>query len=235
MDACSRHEVASGAVDKRVLAVLAFLSRSGLEPTVGALRCSAREYASASSVLAVHPGEEMDISAINGTAIAGHQGPETITELTIRTLLTLPRQFVPHEIVSLMRFPGAPNTHANTADWNRIRLEFRPKAPAPSALDAAAAAHAAHSAGAGATAPAPIVTTGTLSAAQWDQPDGARRRAPDPDDRRQAELGRDPRPEAPLSDAGASRRAQAIRPAPPHRASRRRPPRGRRGTWLRRP
>ena len=30
LDACARHEVASGMVDKRVLAVLAFLSRSGL-------------------------------------------------------------------------------------------------------------------------------------------------------------------------------------------------------------
>jgi soluble lytic murein transglycosylase-like protein len=37
MDACSRHEVAAGTVDRRVLAVLAFLSRSGLEPTVSSV------------------------------------------------------------------------------------------------------------------------------------------------------------------------------------------------------
>jgi membrane-bound lytic murein transglycosylase B len=160
MDSCSRHEVASGAVDRRVLAVLAFLSRSGLEPTVSALRCSERQSSPS--------GEEADISAINGTPIAGHQGPETITELTVRTLLSLPAEFVPHEIASLMRFPGARNTHASAADWNRIHLEFRP-VPASTALDPAAAATAAHSASSGRTAPAPLVTTSALSAAQWSQ------------------------------------------------------------------
>jgi hypothetical protein len=167
MDNCSRREVAYGKVDKRVLAVLAFLSRSGLEPTVSALRCS---QAHAGSLAASYDPYEADISAINGTAIAGHQGGETITELTIRTLLNLPAKFVPHEIVSLMRFPGAPNTHANKDFWNRIHLVFSPPAPATPALDAAAAATAAHSAGKGPTAPAPVVAgTSALSAVQWTQ------------------------------------------------------------------
>jgi soluble lytic murein transglycosylase-like protein len=164
MDSCSRHEVASGAVDRRILAVLAFLSRSGLEPTVSALRCAERQVSPSGEI----SGEEADISAINGTPIAGHQGPETITELTVRTLLSLPAEFVPHEIVSLMRFPGSPNTHASAADWNRIHLEFRP-VPATTALDPADAATAAHSASSGRTAPAPVVTTSALSAAQWSQ------------------------------------------------------------------
>jgi membrane-bound lytic murein transglycosylase B len=164
MDACARHEVAAGMVDKRILAVLAFLSRSGLEPTVGTLRCSQRQSALASG----STGGAVDISAINGTSVAGHQGPETITDLTIRALLTLPKGFVPHEIVSLMRYPGSPNTHASTADWNRIRLEFL--APtAATTLNPAAAAKAAHSASSGRTAPAPIVTTSPLSAGQWNQ------------------------------------------------------------------
>ena len=37
LDVGARHEIASGAIDRRVLAVLAFLSRSGLKPTVSAL------------------------------------------------------------------------------------------------------------------------------------------------------------------------------------------------------
>jgi soluble lytic murein transglycosylase-like protein len=169
MDACSRHEVAAGAVDGRVLAVLAFLSRSGLEPTVSGLRCSDRRDAPAGSAFASYTSDELDISAINGTAIAGHQGAETITELTIRTLLSLPAKFVPHAISSLMRFPDASNTHATAADWNRIHLEFRPPAPATPAIDPAAAATAAHSAGSGHTAPAPVVSTSAMSAAQWEQ------------------------------------------------------------------
>jgi len=162
MDACARHEVAAGMVNRRVLAVLAFLSRSGLEPTVGALRCI-QQYKTTSL-----NSDEVDISAINGTPIAGHQGPETITDLTIRTLLTLPTGFVPHEIVSLMRFPGAHTTHANPVAWNRIHLGFRPPART-AALDRAATSTAAHSAKAGRTAPAPVVTTSLLSATQWSR------------------------------------------------------------------
>ena len=40
LDACGRKDIAAGAIDRRVLAVLEFLSRSGLQPTVGALRCA---------------------------------------------------------------------------------------------------------------------------------------------------------------------------------------------------
>ncbi len=167
-DACARHEVAAGAVDRRVLAVLAFLSRSGLEPTVGALRCVQRQYTASTTPAADYSGGEVDISAINGTPIAGHQGPETITDLTVRALLTLPAEFVPHQIDSLMRYPGSPNTHASKADAGRIHLEFLPQ-PATATLDPAAAATVAHSAGSGRTAPAPVVTTSALSAAQWTQ------------------------------------------------------------------
>jgi soluble lytic murein transglycosylase-like protein len=169
LDACSRHEVASGVVDGRVLAVLAFLSRSGLEPTVSGLRCTDRRYARPGSAFAAYTSDELDISAINGTAVAGHQGKESITELTIRTLLSLPAKFVPHAISSLMRFPGAANTHAAASDWNRIHLEFRPPAAATPGINPAAAATAAHSASAGRTAPAPLVTTSAMSASQWAQ------------------------------------------------------------------
>ncbi len=166
LDACGRHEIAAGKVDRRVLAVLAFLSRSGLEPTVSALRCTSPQFSGSPS--AGYSADEVDISAINGTTIAGHQGPETITDLTIRTLLTLPSEFVPHEIVSLMRYPGSPRTHASAADANHIHLVFRP-ATTTTTLNPAAAARAAHSASSGRTAPSPLVTTSILSAAQWNQ------------------------------------------------------------------
>jgi soluble lytic murein transglycosylase-like protein len=168
IDACGRHEIAAGAVNKRVLAVLAFLSRSGLKPTVSALRCSEPQYTSSGAPAPAYTSDEVDISAINGIAIAGHQGPETITDLTIRTLLTLPDGFVPHAIDSLMRYPDSPSTHATPAYSNRIHLEFSPPA-ATTALDPAATASVAHSAHSGRTAPSPLVTTSALSATQWSQ------------------------------------------------------------------
>jgi soluble lytic murein transglycosylase-like protein len=168
LDACARQEVAAGAVNKRVLAVLAFLSRSGLEPTVSALRCAQAEYTANGTPGSSFNGDEVDISAINGTAIAGHQGAETITELTIRTLLTMPAEFVPAQIVSLMRFPSAAATQASSTAWNHIHLQFGP-AKQGTALSSAATSKAAHSARSGRTAPSPLVTTAPLSAGQWNQ------------------------------------------------------------------
>ncbi len=85
--------MASGAIDKRALAVLAFLSRSGLKPTVGTLRCGA--LCAAGYVAAGHVGDAVAIVAINGVPIAGHQGAGSITDTTIRTLLTLQGDFTP--------------------------------------------------------------------------------------------------------------------------------------------
>jgi hypothetical protein len=160
---CSRQDISSGVVDKRVLALLAFLSRSGLRPTVGALRCGQTQY-TASGARSPHSlGDAVDITAINGVALAHHQGAGTITDLTIRALLTLPAEFVPHEIISLMHYPSSPNTRAASSHSNRIELVFQP--PAAQARSASAA----HSAGKGGTAPAPVVTTSFLSPLQWTQ------------------------------------------------------------------
>ena len=74
--ACGRHDVASGAIDRRVLAVLAFLSRSGLKPTVSALRCGHSQFTVSGRVSEYFAGDAVDISAIDGIPIAGHQGAE---------------------------------------------------------------------------------------------------------------------------------------------------------------
>ena len=155
MTACDRREVAAGRVDKRVLAVLAFLSRSGLAPTVSALRCGPDQHTASGALSAQYNGDAVDISAINGIPVAHHQGAGTITDLTIRALLTLPSGFVPHEIVSLTRYPGASNTRAEASSAKEIRLQFSPTT-----------ASAAHLGRARRNAP---TATSALSAAQWNQ------------------------------------------------------------------
>ena len=104
-----------------------------------ALSCTQRQFGPSSARSGAYSGGQLDISAINGTPIAGHQGPETITDLTIRALLTLPAGFAPHEINSLMRYPGSPSTHASPAYRSRIELLFSPP-PTQPALNTAAAA-----------------------------------------------------------------------------------------------
>jgi soluble lytic murein transglycosylase-like protein len=162
---CSRQDIASGVVDHRVLALLAFLSRSGLKPTVGALRCGQSQYTASGALSPHYRGDAVDISAINDVPLARHQGPGTITDLTIRALLTLPHEFVPHEILSLMHYPASASTRAESSHWNKIELVFAP--PAKSATLSSSAA--AHSAGKGKTAPVPVVSTSLLTPVQWTQ------------------------------------------------------------------
>ncbi|MFI5010395.1 MAG: hypothetical protein ACHQDY_09000, partial [Solirubrobacterales bacterium] len=173
--ACGRQDIASGAIDGRVLATLEFLSRSGLRPTVSALRCGHSEYTTSGNVSEHYFGDAVDIASINGIPIAGHQGPGSITDVTIRALLTLQGRFVPHQIISLMKYPEASNTLALPDHWNHIHVGFRPVgtslAPTtPGAPVSGVTAAAAHSAGkAGQPAPSPLALAPELSAAQWDQ------------------------------------------------------------------
>ena len=167
INGCARQDVAAGAVDKRVLAVLAFLSRSGLKPTVGTLRCGQSQYTSSGALSPHYRGDAVGITAINGVSLARHQGPGTITDLTIRALLTLPSEFVPHEILSLMHYPASPQTKAVKSHWNQVELVF--ERPAARVLAAAAPGSVAHSAGKGKTAAAPVVSTSILTPLQWSQ------------------------------------------------------------------
>jgi hypothetical protein len=170
MPACSRQEVASGAIDKRVLAVLAFLSRSGLKPTVATLRCSG--HAGSPYVPARHIGDALAISHINGVPIAGHQAASSITDTLIRTLLALQPEAAPRWIVSLMRYPGAPSTLARADHGTDVEIDFAPvpsRAPGPKGPAGSAAGSPGASAAPVAPMPTPVVVSGELTPAQWDQ------------------------------------------------------------------
>jgi hypothetical protein len=77
---------------------------------------------------------------------------------------------VPHQIISLMQYPGKSNTLAMPEHWDHIEIAFSRAgaALAPGASPSAKAAHAAH-AGAPAPAPAPLLVTGELNSTQWSQ------------------------------------------------------------------
>jgi soluble lytic murein transglycosylase-like protein len=161
LDACGRRDVAAGAIDRRVLAVLEFLSRNGLQPTVSGLRCARAKRTAAGAVFEHFAGNAVDISAINGVPIAGHQGPGTLTDATIRTLLTLPRQLAPRRIVSLMHYPEVATTLARATEWNHIHIGFGALAPRSGAARSATARAAKSSSSAAVGA--------SLSPAEWSQ------------------------------------------------------------------
>ncbi len=124
--ACGQRDIQAGLVDRRILAVVEFLSASGLKPTVTGLVCGANATASNGVDAAGKTGASVDISKINGIPIAGHQGPGSITDITIRRLLTLQGTFQPNEIISTMSYKGQNNTLALPDHRNRIQVTYTP-------------------------------------------------------------------------------------------------------------
>ena len=98
----------------------------GLKPTVSSLKCG-HGYMTASGNVSEHStGTAVDIAAINGINIYGHQGPGSIADLTIQRLLTLQGTMKPHQIISLMTFDGADNTIAMGDHADHIHVGWRP-------------------------------------------------------------------------------------------------------------
>ena len=89
--------------------------RTGTRPRDGSARYSPR-----------WAGDAADIAAINGIPIVGHQGPGSITDLTIQRLLTLQGTMKPHQIISLMTFKVADNTFAMGDHDDHIHVGWRP-------------------------------------------------------------------------------------------------------------
>jgi Transglycosylase SLT domain/Peptidase family M23 len=122
--ACGRNDIQSGQIDRRVLATIEFLSVSGLHPTISSLRCGHSFLASSGNVSEHSTGDAVDIAAINGTPILGHQGKGSITETTIQKLLTLQGPMEPHQIISLMDLGGPTMVLPDHAD--HIHVGFHP-------------------------------------------------------------------------------------------------------------
>jgi hypothetical protein len=124
--ACGRGDIRAGLIDRRVLATLEFLATSGLKPTVSALECGHSLMTTSGNVSEHSTGTAVDIAAINGIPIFGHQGPNSITDITIQRLLTLQGTMKPHQIISLMTFDGADNTLALPDHDDHIHVGWRP-------------------------------------------------------------------------------------------------------------
>ena len=123
---CGRRDIEAGGIDRRVLATLEFLAASGLKPTVTSLTCGHGYYTSSGNVSAHSSGNAIDIAKINGIPILGHQGEGSITDITIRRLLTLQGTLKPNQIISLMKYDGTDNTLAMGDHADHIHVGFRP-------------------------------------------------------------------------------------------------------------
>ncbi len=122
--ACGRRDIQAGMIDRRVLATIEFLSASGLDPTVDGLRCGNTVFASTGS--SANSGDSVEFSKINNIPISHHQGPGSITDITIRRLLTLQGAMRPDQIISDMSYKGQSNTVAMSDHSSQIQVSFTP-------------------------------------------------------------------------------------------------------------
>jgi murein DD-endopeptidase MepM/ murein hydrolase activator NlpD len=123
---CGRRDIEAGVIDRQVLATIEFLSASGLDPYVSGLACGHSVNASTGVDQQGASGASVDISKINNIPVLGHQGAGSVTDLTIRRLLTLQGSMRPDEIISDIAYKGQSNTLALPDHKNRIQILFTP-------------------------------------------------------------------------------------------------------------
>ncbi|HEX8206822.1 MAG TPA: lytic murein transglycosylase [Solirubrobacteraceae bacterium] len=123
---CGRQDIRAGIVDRRVLALLEFLAANGLRPGVTSLQCGHGFYTSSGNVSHHSTGTAVDIASVNGISIMGHQGAGSITDIAIRRILTLQGAMRPDQVISLMKYPDAPNTLAMGDHADHIHVGYQP-------------------------------------------------------------------------------------------------------------
>jgi hypothetical protein len=101
-----RSDIVSNKIDVRVLAMIAYLRESFGSVTVSCLLSGHRLYARPGVVSAHIYGRAVDISAVGGVPIQGHQQPGGITERTVREILLAPAEVMPRQVISLLGLGG---------------------------------------------------------------------------------------------------------------------------------
>jgi hypothetical protein len=111
-----RADVAAGRVDVRVLALMLYLAETYREVTVSCLVSGHGLYARPGVVSAHIYGRAIDIAAVRGVSITGHQQPGGLTEQAVRSILMLPGGMLPAQVISLLGLGGPSFPLANHYD-----------------------------------------------------------------------------------------------------------------------
>lgn len=101
-----RNDIIQNKVDVRVLAVIAYLRETFGQVTVTSLISGHRLYARPGVISAHIPGHAVDIAALGGVPIQGHQEPGGLTERAVRAILLLPQEVMPRQVISLLGLGG---------------------------------------------------------------------------------------------------------------------------------
>jgi Transglycosylase SLT domain len=124
---CGREDIAGGRIDRRVLAMLEYLSTQGYKLTITSLQCGHGFLTSSGNVSEHSTGTAVDIAVINGVPVTGHQGPGTPTDELIHEVLRLQGTMHPHQVISLEDLPGE-TSFALPDHYDHVHVGYRPTA-----------------------------------------------------------------------------------------------------------
>ena len=111
-----RDDIASGRVDVRVIALIAYLRETFGSVTVSCLVSGHRLYARPGVISAHIYGRAIDIADLGTTPIFGNQQPGGVTEQAVRDVLLLPAELQPRQVISLLGLGGPSFPLADHAD-----------------------------------------------------------------------------------------------------------------------
>jgi len=101
-----RADLEAGRIDVRVVVLLGYLAERHGSVTVSSLVAGHRTFARPGVVSAHAYGQAVDLAAVGGTAIAGNQQPGGLTEAAVRSVLLLPAELQPQQVISLLGLGG---------------------------------------------------------------------------------------------------------------------------------
>jgi hypothetical protein len=111
-----RLDIAMGRTDVRVLVLLRYLAEAHGQVTVSCLTAGHGLYARPGVVSAHIYGLAVDVAALDGTSIYGHQEPGGLTEHAVKNILRLPAELQPKQVISLLGMGGPSFPLANHDD-----------------------------------------------------------------------------------------------------------------------
>jgi hypothetical protein len=122
---CGQTDIRTGQIDQRILAAMEYLADKGFRLTITSLKCG-HSVMTASGYVSEHStGDAMDIAAINGVPVTGHQGPGSLADSLIKALLELQGTMQPHQVISLEDLPG-PVSFALPDHYDHVHVGYYP-------------------------------------------------------------------------------------------------------------
>ncbi|MBD0348049.1 MAG: hypothetical protein ICV59_02745 [Thermoleophilia bacterium] len=101
-----RADIAAGRIDVRVLVLIAYLAEAHGGVTVSSLQSGHRLYSRPGVVSAHVFGLAVDVSALGGVPVLGNQSPGGLAERAVRSILLLPAELRPRQVISLLGLGG---------------------------------------------------------------------------------------------------------------------------------